>query len=171
MSPVGKATQPQATSQVIRALEAVWEQALSLHPELTPVRFALPSMGTRGRRLGHHLAAWDGAASEVAVYSNALRDEDAELILGVLLHEAAHALATARGVQDTAPTRRQYHNAAFANLAAETGLYLARDRPADVGPDTPAPATLVAYRAPLKKLRAALDEYRTAFVPNGVSEP
>ena len=45
-----------------------------------------------------------------------------------MLHEAAHALATQRGIEDTSATGNRYHNKRFAALAAELGLR---------GPDVP----------------------------------
>ena len=38
-------------------------------------------------------------------------------VLQVLLHEAAHALAFARGIKDTSRSGNRYHNRRFANLA------------------------------------------------------
>jgi len=45
-----------------------------------------------------------------------------------MLHEAAHALATRRGIKDTSSAGNRYHNKRFVALAAELGLR---------GPDTP----------------------------------
>jgi hypothetical protein len=45
-----------------------------------------------------------------------------------MLHEAAHALATRRGIKDTSAAGNRYHNKRFAALAAELGLR---------GPDVP----------------------------------
>ena len=45
-----------------------------------------------------------------------------------MLHEAAHALATRRGIKDTSAAGNRYHNKRFAALAAELGLR---------GPNTP----------------------------------
>ena len=42
-------------------------------------------------------------------------------VLGTLLHEATHALAHVRGVQDTSRQGR-YHNRRFRDLAEEIGL-------------------------------------------------
>jgi hypothetical protein len=42
-------------------------------------------------------------------------------VLGTLLHEAAHALAAARGITDTSRQGR-YHNKKYAALARELGL-------------------------------------------------
>ena len=47
-------------------------------------------------------------------------------MLGTLLHEAAHALADARGITDTSRQGR-YHNKKYALLAAELGLDVAED--------------------------------------------
>ena len=45
-----------------------------------------------------------------------------------MLHEAAHALATRRGIKDTSAAGNRYHNKRFVALAAELGLR---------GPDVP----------------------------------
>ena len=39
-----------------------------------------------------------------------------------MLHEAAHALATRRGIKDTSAAGNRYHNKRFVALAAELGL-------------------------------------------------
>src|SRR5208283_4142749 len=49
-------------------------------------------------------------------------------VLEVMLHEAAHALATQRGIEDTSAAGNRYHNKRFVALAAELGLR---------GPDVP----------------------------------
>ena len=47
-------------------------------------------------------------------------------VLGTLLHEAAHALADARGIKDTSRQGR-YHNTKFKMLAEELGLTVDHD--------------------------------------------
>ena len=49
-------------------------------------------------------------------------------VVEVMLHEAAHALATLRGIKDTSAAGIRYHNKRFVALAAELGLR---------GPDVP----------------------------------
>ena len=49
-------------------------------------------------------------------------------VVEVMLHEAAHALATKRGIKDTSAAGNRYHNKRFVALAAELGLR---------GPDVP----------------------------------
>ena len=43
-------------------------------------------------------------------------------VVEVMLHEAAHALATRRGIKDTSAAGNRYHNKRFVALAAELGL-------------------------------------------------
>ncbi|WP_219419925.1 hypothetical protein [Pseudonocardia nigra] len=47
-------------------------------------------------------------------------------MLGTLLHEAAHGVATTRGIKDTSRQGR-YHNRKFAELAEELGITVALD--------------------------------------------
>src|SRR5262249_54451956 len=49
-------------------------------------------------------------------------------VVEVMLHEAAHALATKRGIKDTSAAGNRYHNKRFVALAVELGLR---------GPDVP----------------------------------
>ena len=49
-------------------------------------------------------------------------------VLGTLLHEAAHGLAQARGIQDTSRQGR-YHNRRYATLARELGLEVTSVQP------------------------------------------
>ena len=55
-------------------------------------------------------------------------------MLGTLLHEAAHALAAARGIQDTSRQGR-YHNTRFAQLARELGIDVAKSPRLGLEPD------------------------------------
>ena len=58
--------------------------------------------------------------TEIMVSGEGLR-RDPRSVLGTLLHEAAHALAAARGIQDTSRQGR-YHNRKFQAHAAELGI-------------------------------------------------
>ena len=60
------------------------------------------------------------ARPEVFITSELLADGAAD-VFGVLLHEAAHAIAAARGAKDTSRQGR-YHNARFKLIAEEVGL-------------------------------------------------
>jgi hypothetical protein len=78
-------------------------------------------------------------------------------VLGVLVHEAAHALATARGIKDTSRSGT-WHNERYRDLAAELGLDVARNKSRGWA-DTTCPAPLLAkYERWLLRLEAALPE-------------
>jgi hypothetical protein len=80
-------------------------------------------------------------------------------VLGTLLHEAAHGLAQARGVQDT---RRQgrYHCRRYATLARELGLDVASVKPIGWSPTTVPTQTASLYAGQLEDLAAALVLWR-----------
>jgi hypothetical protein len=83
----------------------------------------------------------------VHIDSTILNDPPAA-ILRTLVHEAVHALARARGIQETSREGR-YHNHRFAELAREMGLQTVPDQ--QIGFRTPAvqPAWLAGGYAPL----------------------
>ena len=60
------------------------------------------------------------------ISGEALRLTPAE-VLAVILHEAAHALAHARGIKDTSRQGR-YHNKQFKTCAEELGLTVEHDQ-------------------------------------------
>jgi hypothetical protein len=76
-----------------------------------------------------------------------------------LLHEAAHGLAQARGVQDTSRQGR-YHNRRYATLARELGLEVASVQPIGWSATSVPDTTAAAYAGPLQELRAALVLWR-----------
>jgi hypothetical protein len=92
-------------------------------------------------------------------------------VLGTLLHEAAHGLAQARGVQDISRQGR-YHNRRYATLAHELGLEVASVQPigwsATTVPATTVPdTTAAAYAGQLQDLAAALVLWRRQEHPSG----
>jgi hypothetical protein len=76
-------------------------------------------------------------------------------ILGTLVHEAAHALADARGVKDTS-RGGTYHNTVYRDLAVELGLDVAKDRRDGWTLTTPSPGLLARYRRHLQAFAAAM---------------
>jgi hypothetical protein len=82
-------------------------------------------------------------------------------VLGTVLHEAAHALAHARGVRDTSRQGR-YHNARYAEIARELGLTVDRDPRIGWSLTTMPPATVEAYADVLPGLARALTHWRTS---------
>lgn len=116
-------------SAIVAVLEAAWNAIRANAPEV-PAAVVILASGTLGRKsgvsLGHHapmrwVPAGGGAAlSEVMVAGESLA-LGAEEVLNTLLHEAAHALAFSRKIQDTSRGGR-VHNKRFRALAIELGL-------------------------------------------------
>ena len=86
--------------------------------------------GTDGKQavFGHHApgrwVAGNEKRTEIMISGEGLRRTPRD-VLGTLLHEAAHALAAARGIKDTSRQGR-YHNTNFKMLAEELGITVTR---------------------------------------------
>lgn len=125
-------TDPLASDLVV-ACEAAWRTIQSHHPELPEVVMLLGTGVERGRlvKLGHWWSGrWiaDGnVRGEVLLAGEALHLKP-DAVFEVLLHEAAHGINAARGVQDTSRGGR-YHNARFKSTAIEVGLTVAQMDP------------------------------------------
>jgi hypothetical protein len=159
----------EAASRVLAALEDTWQAIRARHPEIPPVVIIIAS-GTGGRdaKWGHFdPQRWTvhttGTLAEILISGEGLRRPPRD-VLGTLLHEAAHALAAARGIKDTSRQHR-YHNRHYKMLAEELGLTV--DHHATIGwsltsvPDH----TADAYARWLVKLHVAMtlwrhDEYK-----------
>ncbi len=125
-----EAAGPLLSSAIVAALEATWAAIHSEHPEVPAVVIVLASgsIGVpRGTlRLGHFAAMrWHQSGAETRLPEVFVGGEGlargAVDVLGTLLHEATHALAHVRGVQECSRQGR-YHNRRFQALAAEMGL-------------------------------------------------
>jgi hypothetical protein len=113
-----------------RAFDELWTDIQANHPELPDCAlFVSPiAHGQDTKRfhvLGHFgKERWQTAGGdtvgEVVLVAEHLARGGAD-VLEVVLHEAAHALAAARGLQDTSQGGR-YHNQVFATVARELGL-------------------------------------------------
>ena len=120
--------------------------------------------GTDGKhtRLGHHAPGrWNVAGqqyAEIMISGEGLRRTPNQ-VLGTLLHEAAHALAHARGIKDTSRQGR-YHNKQFKTLAEELGLAVTHDDRLGWSASTTTPAAEVAYARQLADLAQAMTMWR-----------
>src|SRR5208283_155330 len=81
-------------------------------------------------------------------------------VLGTLLHEAAHALAAARGIKDTSRQHR-YHNTKYKTLAEELGIAVAFDPTIGWSITTVPDHTAEDYADQLTALQAAMTLWRT----------
>ena len=120
----------QVASKILKVLEDIWLEIRRWNPEIPPVVIIIAS-GTDGKhpRWGHHAPdRWNVAGeqfTEIMISGEGLR-RSARDVLATLLHEAAHALAHARGIKDTSRQGR-YHNKHFKNCAEEVGLTVEHD--------------------------------------------
>jgi hypothetical protein len=161
------ATPEVAASALVAAMERAWQAIRARHREVPEVIVILGA-GSEARRglfkLGHFAAArWqvnDQRRAEVLVSGEGLQRGPHD-VLATLLHEAAHGLACARGIQDTSRQGR-YHNRRYAHLANELGLQVTCD-PTTGWSQTTIPDPLASvYAAELADLDAALGLWRYA---------
>ena len=170
------------TEQLVGAITAAWRAIQHHHPEVPDVVLTIGS-GTLGKRssatlMGHFAAGrWqltgskDDAAEglhELFVSGEGLR-RDPPAVLGTLLHEAVHALAAARGINDTSRQGR-YHNKRFAKLAEELGLEVTEDTSRGWSSTTPTPNTRERYADELRQLEAAMSVYRVGEQTGGAGK-
>lgn len=98
--------------------------------------------------------------AELFVSGEGLR-RGARAVLGTLLHEAAHGMASTRGIKDTSRQGR-YHNRRFAQLATELGIVVAPDGARGWSATTLPDETAAVYVAELAALAEAITAYRSA---------
>lgn len=157
---------PSITPRLVAALDRVWAAIRRCHPEVPEVVITLGSgsLGSPAGRitLGHFAAdRWqrgDGRLPEMFVAGEGLA-HGAREVLGTLLHEAAHGLADARGIQDTSRQGR-YHNSRYRDLATELGLEISKvDGIGWSGTHVP-DETAAAYQDELAELAGAIVAWR-----------
>lgn len=162
---------------LITALERAWAAIRGAHPEVPPAVFITGSGSEAGRnmlRLGHFAASrWHSAGGdeldEIFVGGEGL-ERGAAAVFATELHEAAHALARRRGIQDTSRQGR-YHNLRFRALAEELGLHIDKHPVIGWSTTTLPDATAERYAAVITDLERAITIYRRHEAPTGEKEP
>lgn len=151
--------QDKDASAIVTALETAVGDIRVRHTDMPRVVITLA--GSR-RKLGHYShdrwAGRSGKISELFIAGEHLRSGP-EGVLGTLLHEAAHGLGAARGIQNTSRDGR-YHNKRYAALAAEVGLEAERLDSRGWATTTFKPGTVDAYAPTLGRLDKAIALYR-----------
>jgi hypothetical protein len=99
--------------------------------------------------------------AEVLVTADGLAGSAVD-VLGLLLHEAGHALASERGVKD-ASRQGRYHNCHFKTIAEELGLDVAQDPPFGLTATALPAATAARYTDALAILGHELSSARGEF--------
>jgi hypothetical protein len=164
----------QAASRILKVLEDIWLEIRRRHPEIPKVVIIIAS-GTEGKqaRLGHHAPGrWNVAGeqrAEIMISGEGLR-RGAYAVLATMLHEAAHALAAARGIQDTSRQGR-YHNRKYKAHAEELGIAVEHDDRTGWSTTTLPGDTAAWYTTQITTLATAItlwrhDEHHT---PNGTT--
>ena len=160
----------QAASPILKILEETWLEIRRWHPDIPPAVIIIAS-GTEGKqaRLGHHAPGrWNVAGqqyAEVMISGEGLRRTPHE-VLGTLLHEAAHALAHARGIKDTSRQGR-YHNKHYKTCAEQLGLAVEHDQRNGWSATTIADVTKIAYARQLADLAQAMTMWRHGETATG----
>jgi hypothetical protein len=160
----------QAASRILKVLEDTWLEIRRWHPEI-PAAVIIIASGTDGKhpRWGHHAPGrWNVAGeqrTEIMISGEGLRRTSRE-VLGTLLHEAAHALAHARGIKDTSRQGR-YHNKHFKTCAEELGLVVEHDDRTGWSASTITDVTQIAYARQLRDLNEAMTLWRHGETTTG----
>jgi hypothetical protein len=156
----------EAVSRVLSVLEDNWHAIRARHPQIPPVVIIIAS-GTSGRdaKWGHFSPRrWTvdatGTLAEILISGEGLQ-RSPRAVLGTLLHEAAHALAAARGVKETSRQHR-YHNREFKALAEELGLAVDHDQRIGWSLTSVPDQTAKIYAPWLVKLHVAMTLWRHA---------
>jgi hypothetical protein len=160
----------EAASRILKVLEDTWLEIRRWHPDIPPAVIIIAS-GTDGKhpRWGHHAPGrWNVAGqhyAEVMISGEGLH-RTPEKVLGTLLHEAAHALAHARGIKDTSRQGR-YHNKHFKTHAEQIGLAVEHDQRTGWSASTITDVTKIAYARQLRDLTDAMTLWRHGETTTG----
>jgi hypothetical protein len=159
-----------AASGLVAALEHTWAAICEQHPDV-PDAVLVVASGSAGKHLAlghfapHRWRMADTDHHEVLVGGEGLQRDPVD-VLGTLLHEAAHGLASARHVKDTSRQGR-YHNRRYAQLAAELGLVVEHAQALGWSRTTVPDQTAAGYATQLAELAAALVLWRRTEPPPG----
>ena len=153
-----------AISGIVRVLEDIWRTIRARHGELPAVVIIIASGTERKQPVwGHHAPGrWQAGneqRAEIMISGEGLRRTPRE-VLGTLLHEAAHALAAARGIKDTSRQHR-YHNTKYKMLAEELGITVTFDPTIGWSITSVPDHTAEDYADQLAALQAAMTLWRT----------
>lgn len=156
-------TDQPGTGAIVDALAQLWETIRKRRPGVPAVVIILNDLAAHrsavawGHRTFERTVVGEPDV-ELVISPEALVPSlgDTEHTLKILLHEAAHGLAHARGIQDTSRQGR-YHNKRFKLIAEEVGLDVASDGPLGDGwiPVGLAAGTVQTYAEPLFTLAEA----------------
>jgi len=156
--------------RLVTALDRTWAAIQERHPDVPGVVITLGAgSGAGAPKLGHFAAnRWqrgDTRLPELFIGGEGLGRGPRD-VLGTLLHEGAHGVASVREIRDTSRQGR-FHNARFRALAEELGLAVAKAGTIGWSATSVPDATAALYRGELRRLDAALVAFRHAELGNG----
>ena len=160
----------QAASPILKILEDTWLEIRRWHPDIPPAIIIIASgTDSKNPRWGHHAPGrWNVNGqqyAEVMISGEGLRRTPKD-VLGTLLHEAAHALAHARGIKDTSRQGR-YHNKHYKTCAEQLGLAAEHDQRNGWAATTVTDVTKIAYARQLAGLAQAMTMWRHGETTTG----
>lgn len=156
-------TATQITVPLVQAIQNAWIAIQSNNPDVPDVVITLGTgRVSAGMKLGHFAASvWtgeNGDVHELFVGAEGL-SRGAQALMGTLLHEAGHAMAEARGIQDTSRQGR-YHNKNFKAIAESMGIIVEHSESLGWSTTTMPDETAKLYAEALMDLDAAMVAYR-----------
>lgn len=166
-----KSAKRQSGSEIVKALEGVWTEIVKRNPELPEVVMITGSgLDGMGAKWAHFWRErWTDKTDKSTRPELFIAGErlacGAELTVQSMLHEAAHALAHVREIQDTSRQNR-YHNKEFVRCAQELGLDYTHEKPdATIGFSavTLTEEGKTAYAKVIEKLDTAIKTYLPGF--------
>lgn len=160
-------TRQPGTAALIAALEDAWRSIQHHHPDMPPAQVIVGQGSGHGRGLLlGHLAPerWQPTGQpDALIHELLIAGEGLALgahdVFTTELHEAAHALAVARGITDTSRDGR-YHNARYKQIAEELGLHVERDRHFGWSKTTLPSATSEHYQPAIDAIANAITHHR-----------
>lgn len=159
---------PDYGSRIVAACEKLWRGIQKTQRDLPDVVITLGEGA--GKLLGSFQhSAWHSDTERTGIGHVVLAGErlkdGAEGVLETVLHEAAHALAHARGIKDTSRQGR-YHNRRYADLANTLGLRVDQvDNGHGYAFTALMPETIDQYAAELQNLQQVIDLYKRPPTP------
>lgn len=166
----------QFASNMVATLERAWTNIQRHNPDV-PNAVIVVASGTEGKqpKTGHYSRLrWKDVATsqkkkgsrrpitkpmaEILIGGEGLGNGAAD-VLDTLLHEATHAMAGMRGIDDCSRQGR-YHNAKFRELATEIGLTAKKDGANGFADTSLTPTTEKKYKRTIAAIRKAITKVR-----------
>lgn len=152
------------TLDILTAVDAIVTEARKQHEDIPEKLVVVMDSGKRRSSMVHgHFArlSWHDDYSEIKLGTESLA-RGAVPTLGTVLHELSHAVAFARGVQDTS-NKGRYHNSKFREIANEMGIHVEQDGTIGWSKTSVPEETQQKYSFLIEDLDKAITTYREGY--------